>query len=85
MGDPPVPVKSLAAFLIRRHSDQLSSIALSPNPKLHYPLFVDFAELLEDDPLLARLVFSQPTEYLRFFDQAAVWAHSVISVCICYC
>ncbi|XP_024029253.1 probable DNA helicase MCM9 [Morus notabilis] len=78
MGDPPVPVKSLAAFLIRRHSDQLSSIALSPEPKLHYPLFVDFAELLEDDPPLARLVFSQPTEYLRFFDQAAVWAHKVI-------
>ncbi|GMN58942.1 hypothetical protein TIFTF001_028034 [Ficus carica] len=78
MSDPPASVRSLAAFLIRRRSDQLRSIALSPDPKLHYPLFVDFAELLEDDPSLARLVFSQPTEYLRFFDQAAVWAHKII-------
>ncbi|EXB44937.1 hypothetical protein L484_026525 [Morus notabilis] len=68
MGDPPVPVKSLAAFLIRHHFDQLSSITHSPDPKLHYPLFINFTKLLQDDPPLARLVFSQPTEYLRFFD-----------------
>lgn len=34
-----------------------------------------FAELMDDDPPLAQLVFSQPTEYLRFLDEAAVWAH----------
>ncbi|PON89616.1 Nucleic acid-binding, OB-fold containing protein [Trema orientale] len=78
MADLPAAVKPLAAFLVRRHSDQLRSISLSPDSKLHYPLYVDFAELMEDDPPLARLVFSQPAEYLRFFDQAAVWAHKVI-------
>lgn len=30
---------------------------------------------MDDDPPLAHLVFSQPTEYLRFLDEAAVWAH----------
>lgn len=39
------------------------------------PLRLSFAELIDEDPPLARLIFSQPTEYLRFFDQAAVWAH----------
>ncbi|XP_062077081.1 probable DNA helicase MCM9 [Humulus lupulus] len=78
MSDLPADVKSLAAFLVQRHSDQLRSIALSTDSKLHYPLYIDFAELMEDDPPLARLVFSQPTEYLRLFDQAAVWAHKVI-------
>ncbi|GLT62581.1 hypothetical protein SLA2020_352040 [Shorea laevis] len=75
---PPPQVKALAAFLIRRHSHQLRSIALSPDPKLHYPLYVDFAELMDDDPPLAQSVFSQPTEHLRFFDDAAVWAHRIV-------
>ncbi|XP_030478340.2 probable DNA helicase MCM9 [Cannabis sativa] len=78
MSDSSADVKSLAQFLLRRHSDQLRSIALSTDSKLHYPLYVEFAELLEDDYSLAGLVFSQPTEYLRFFDQAAVWAHKII-------
>ena len=53
---------------------------------------------MDDDPPLARLVFSHPTEYLRIFDDAAVWAHvcnhivlqslfilvsCVIDVCFC--
>ncbi|KAL6269737.1 hypothetical protein ACE6H2_026648 [Prunus campanulata] len=33
---------------------------------------------MDDDPPLSHLVFSQPTEYLRLFDEAAVWAHKVI-------
>ncbi|XP_024162361.1 probable DNA helicase MCM9 isoform X2 [Rosa chinensis] len=74
----PSHVQDLAAFLIRHHSHQLRSIALSPDPKLHYPLYVNFAELLDDDPPLAQLVFSQPTEYLRFLDEAALWAHKVV-------
>ncbi|XP_062177767.1 probable DNA helicase MCM9 isoform X5 [Alnus glutinosa] len=76
--NPPSQVKALAAFLICRHSHQLRSIALSPDPKLHYPLYVDFAELMDDDPPLAQSVFSQPTEHLRFFDDAAVWAHRIV-------
>jgi hypothetical protein len=40
--NPPPQVKALAAFLICRHSHQLRSIALSPDPKLHYPLYVEY-------------------------------------------
>jgi hypothetical protein len=41
--DNPAPqVKALAAFLIRRHSHELRSIALFPDPKLHYPLYVEY-------------------------------------------
>ncbi|XP_008455169.2 probable DNA helicase MCM9 isoform X3 [Cucumis melo] len=75
---PTTPLKAFATFLIRHHSDQLRSIAHSPDPKLHYPLFVEFAELMDDDPPLARLLFSRPTDYLRIFDDAAVWAHMII-------
>ncbi|KAF2320416.1 hypothetical protein GH714_027450 [Hevea brasiliensis] len=71
----PDQVKPLAEFLIRRHSEQLRSIVLSSDPKLHYPLYIDFAELMDENPQIAHLVFSQPTEYLRHFDQAALWAH----------
>ncbi|KAJ0010430.1 hypothetical protein Pint_33384 [Pistacia integerrima] len=74
----PVHLESLAAFLIRHHSDQLRSITLSPDPKLHYPLYIDYAELMDEDPPLAHLIFSKPTHYLRFFDDAAVWAHKII-------
>ncbi|XP_015893484.3 probable DNA helicase MCM9 isoform X1 [Ziziphus jujuba] len=74
----PDPVKAFATFLIRRRSEELHSITLSPDTKLHYPLYVDFAELMDDNPGLARLVFSQPIQYLQLFDQAAVWAHKVI-------
>ncbi|KAK3185091.1 hypothetical protein Dsin_032377 [Dipteronia sinensis] len=76
--DVPLHLKSLAAFLIRHHSDQLRSITLSPDPKLHYPLYVDFAELMNEDPPLAHLVFSHPIDYLRFFNDAALWAHKIV-------
>ncbi|GMY39087.1 probable DNA helicase MCM9 isoform X3 [Fagus crenata] len=76
--DPPPQLKAQAAFLIRRHSDQLRSIALSSDPKLHYSLYVDFAELMDDDPPLAQSLFSQPTDHLRLFDDAALWAHQIV-------
>ncbi|KAI9177751.1 hypothetical protein LWI28_018838 [Acer negundo] len=76
--DVPLHLKNLAAFLIRHHSDQLRSITLSPDPKLHYPLYIDFAELMNEDPPLAHLVFSHPIDYLRFFDDAALWAHKIV-------
>ncbi|XP_044507601.1 probable DNA helicase MCM9 isoform X2 [Mangifera indica] len=74
----PVHLESLAAFLVRHYSDQLRSITLSPDPKLHYPLYVDYAELMDEDPPLAHLIFSKPTRYLRNFDDAAIWAHKMI-------
>ncbi|MBA0591654.1 hypothetical protein Gorai_008659 [Gossypium raimondii] len=71
----PIRLHSAVEYLLHSHSDQLRSIILSPDPKLHYPLFVDYAELMDADPPLARLVFANPTDYLRFFDQAAILAH----------
>ncbi|XWS68265.1 hypothetical protein CRYUN_Cryun04dG0075800 [Craigia yunnanensis] len=71
----PTRLHSAVEYLLRCHSDQLRSIVLSPDPKLHYPLFVDYAELMDADPPVARLVFANPTDYLRFFDQAAILAH----------
>ncbi|KAK9286477.1 hypothetical protein L1049_014874 [Liquidambar formosana] len=71
-------VQALAAFLITRHSNQLRTITLSPDPRIHYPLHVDFAELMDHNPALAHLVFAQPTDCLRKFDEAALRAHRVI-------
>lgn len=34
---------------------------------------------MDADPPLARLVFANPTGYLRFFDQAAILAHVISS------
>lgn len=70
--------KEMAAFLIKHHLDQLRPIILSPDPRLHYPLIVDFAELMDDNPPLAHLIFSEPKEYLPLFDESAVWAQKVI-------
>ncbi|XP_027112806.1 probable DNA helicase MCM9 [Coffea arabica] len=70
--------KELAGFLIKHYTEQLHSIILSPDPRLHYPLLVDFAELLDDNPTLAHLLFSHPAEYLLVFDEAAIWAQKVI-------
>ncbi|KAI4375879.1 hypothetical protein MLD38_013697 [Melastoma candidum] len=71
-------VKTMAAFLLQHCSDQLHSIALSPDPKVHFPIFVQFAELLDYDPSLAHVVFSRPAVFLNHFDDAAVWAHKVV-------
>lgn len=68
----------MASYLIRHHSDQLRSIASSPDPNLHFPLFLDFAELMADEPRIASLLFAQPTTYLQLFDAAALWAHKII-------
>ncbi|CAM8937670.1 unnamed protein product [Rhodiola kirilowii] len=77
--------KALAEFLLdnddddhHQHREQLRDIILSPDPRLHYPLHVDFAILLEYHNDLAQLVFSRPARYLRMFDDAAVWAHAIM-------
>ncbi|GAB4853242.1 DNA helicase mcm9 [Ancistrocladus abbreviatus] len=68
----------MVAFLISYNFDQLRSIILSPDPRLHYPVFIDYAELLNEIPPIAQLIFSNPTEYLPKFDCAAVCAQGVI-------
>ncbi|XP_020551368.1 probable DNA helicase MCM9 isoform X2 [Sesamum indicum] len=70
--------KEMAGFLIKHNLGQLRSIILSSDSRLHYPLHVDFAELMDDNPSLSHLIFSQPTEYLPLFDESAVWAQKVI-------
>ncbi|MCD7449644.1 DNA helicase mcm9 [Datura stramonium] len=70
--------KELAAYLLNHHSEQLSSIILAPDPRLHYSLYVDFAEIMDDNPALSQFIFAKPTEYLPLFDEAAVWAQKVI-------
>ncbi|XP_042007045.1 probable DNA helicase MCM9 [Salvia splendens] len=70
--------KEMAAFLIQNHLDELRSIILSSDPRLHYPLHVDFAELMDDNPPLAHLIFEHPKEFLPLFDDSAVWAQRVI-------
>ncbi|GAA0172536.1 DNA metabolism protein [Lithospermum erythrorhizon] len=70
--------KEMAAFLIESHSDQLKTIILSPDPRLHFAILIDFAEMMEENPSIANLIFSQPTEYLPLFDDAAVWAQRIV-------
>lgn len=67
----------LANFLVRQHPHQLHSIVSSPDSTLHFPLFVDFAELMQHTPLFARLLFSHPDTYLKVFDDAALYAHKI--------
>uniref|UniRef100_A0A6M2F5C4 Probable DNA helicase MCM9 n=1 Tax=Populus davidiana TaxID=266767 RepID=A0A6M2F5C4_9ROSI len=71
-------VKSLAEFLMTHHSEQLHSIVVSPDPKLHYPLYIDFTDLLNENSRLSHLVLAQPTVYLLLFDRAAFWAHKIV-------
>ncbi|XP_073141326.1 probable DNA helicase MCM9 isoform X2 [Henckelia pumila] len=70
--------KEMAGFLIEHHLDQLKSIILSFDHRIHYPLYLDYAELMDENPRLAQLVFSQPTIYLALFDESAIWAQRVI-------
>ncbi|XP_057433627.1 probable DNA helicase MCM9 [Lotus japonicus] len=70
--------KPMASYLVRHHPDQLNSIASSPDPNIHYPLHIDFAELMEDDHRIAHLLFAQPNTYLQIFDDAALWAHKIV-------
>lgn len=70
--------QDLAKFLKEYHSDQISSILLSPDSRLHYPLHVDFAELLDFKPDVAHLLFNQPTKILTKFDEAAMRVQRII-------
>ncbi|XP_072953545.1 probable DNA helicase MCM9 [Typha angustifolia] len=76
--DPDSLVKSFAKFLIKYHSPDLRSIILFPDPKLHFPLIINFAELLDFDPDLAHILFSRPTDLLPLFDEAALRSHRVV-------
>ncbi|GJT55471.1 probable DNA helicase MCM9 [Tanacetum coccineum] len=57
---------------------EIESILLSSDHRLHYPLYVDFMELMEHDSLLAHEILNYPTEYLPLFDQAARSAQELV-------
>nr|GMC83524.1 probable DNA helicase MCM9 [Ipomoea batatas] len=77
--DTEVQQVKLQKYLETHHSEQLQSILLAPDPRLHYPLHVDFAEIMDEYPDLAHFIFSQPDDYLRLFDEAAFLAQKKIS------
>ncbi|KMT01550.1 hypothetical protein BVRB_9g215510 [Beta vulgaris subsp. vulgaris] len=70
--------REMVTFLTNNHSDQLRSLILSPDSRLHYPLFIDFAELMNDHLHVAQLIFSKPADYLPKFDCAAISAQKLI-------
>ncbi|KAI7732128.1 hypothetical protein M8C21_025487, partial [Ambrosia artemisiifolia] len=70
--------KTLTDFLTEYYSDQLQSIILSSDNRLHYPLYVDFAEVMEYDAPLAHDILFEPTEYLPVFDNAAKLAQNIV-------
>ncbi|KAK2393238.1 DNA replication licensing factor MCM2 [Trifolium repens] len=79
--DPEYWTKLMATYLLRPesdHSDQLRCIVSSPDFNLHFPLYVDFAELLDYDPRIAHLIFSQSNTYLQLFDEAALRVHRIV-------
>ncbi|XP_024960455.1 probable DNA helicase MCM9 isoform X2 [Cynara cardunculus var. scolymus] len=72
------PEKILTDFLTEYYSDQLHSILLSSDLRLHYPLYVDFAEVLEHDSPLSHEILFEPTKYLRIFDESAKLAQEIM-------
>ncbi|PKA63571.1 DNA replication licensing factor MCM3 like [Apostasia shenzhenica] len=71
-------VQAFARFLLSQHSPALRCIIHSDDIALHYPLIVDFAELLDFDPALAQLLFSHPADVLPLFDQAARLSQGIV-------
>ncbi|KAI8532339.1 hypothetical protein RHMOL_Rhmol11G0206700 [Rhododendron molle] len=70
--------KDMANYLIKHHFDQLRSISLSPDSRLHYPLYIDFAEFFDYHPALAKVIFFKPIEYLHLFDESATFAQEKV-------
>ncbi|KAL1812126.1 hypothetical protein ACET3Z_022191 [Daucus carota] len=70
--------ENIRGFLVDHCSDQLSSILLSPDTRLHYPLLLEFAELLDSNPKIANSVFNQPALYLPKFDKGAKEAQEML-------
>ncbi|KAL2903150.1 putative DNA helicase MCM9 [Bienertia sinuspersici] len=69
----------MVTFLTNNHSDQLYSLINSHDSRLHYPLFIDFAELMNDHPHVSQLIFCKPSYYLPKFDDAVISAQRWLS------
>ncbi|XP_049935084.1 probable DNA helicase MCM9 isoform X4 [Nymphaea colorata] len=71
-------VRELAQFILRNCEQQLRSVLLSQDPMLHFPLVIEFAELLDASPSLAYLIFANPAKFLPLLDEAAHGAQEVV-------
>ena len=71
---PSLPSPHRVSNIINQSINQ-SSLFSSLSKTLSLSMFLSFAELMDDDPPLAQSLFSQPTDHLRLFDDAAIWAH----------
>ncbi|KAI3852285.1 hypothetical protein MKX03_018930 [Papaver bracteatum] len=71
-------IDQFCIFLLDYHSDELISIISSPDTLIHYPIHIDFVELLEYDDNLAYRIYSEPDENLPRFDKAAAQAQRTL-------
>jgi len=60
-----------------------SFIFLLQNQPTLFFLF-SFAELFDEEPRVASVLFAQPNTYLRVFDAAAIWAQVILSFFFVY-
>ncbi|KAK3131964.1 hypothetical protein QOZ80_6AG0513940 [Eleusine coracana subsp. coracana] len=77
--DDPKPEAKLAGFLREFYSDDLRRILDAEDSHLHYPLIVEFAELLDFDPKFGNKLFAHPTECLGLLDTAATLGLNVMT------
>ncbi|KAH9299790.1 hypothetical protein KI387_031472, partial [Taxus chinensis] len=71
-------IDAFQQFLIHHRLEDLEAILLADDDTLHYPLKIDFAELLEANPPLAKSLYTQPIKLLPLFDDASRLAQGVV-------
>ncbi|KXG19610.1 probable DNA helicase MCM9 isoform X2 [Sorghum bicolor] len=77
--DEPFAAQTLADFLFESYADDIHRILLDDDPsKLHFPLVIEFAELMEFDPKFAGKLYLDPCTYLPFLRDAAQWAQDKV-------
>ncbi|KAL6605948.1 hypothetical protein ACP70R_041601 [Stipagrostis hirtigluma subsp. patula] len=64
-------VRQLAGFLREFYGDDILRILLDEDRTIHFPLVIEFAELMDFDPEFAHKLHSCPAENLPFLDRAA--------------
>ncbi|KAK3128734.1 hypothetical protein QOZ80_6BG0465700 [Eleusine coracana subsp. coracana] len=72
------PEAELAGFLLEFYSDDLRRILDAEDSHIHYPLVVEFAELMDFDPEFGNKLFAHPIECLGLLDTAATRALNVM-------
>ncbi|TVU12043.1 hypothetical protein EJB05_45664 [Eragrostis curvula] len=70
------PVGELARFLRNSYSDDIRRILDAESAELHFPLVIEFAELMDFDPEFANELYARPEVSLRVLMTAAQRAQS---------